>query len=269
MQTMEDMPGVQLSMTAGSLVLPGDDIARLVDAPPTASDADARKRAVVRLGPGMTQRDRELCGSKCGVLRTDAKRNKLWLETNQRRYIPALEDMIIGIVQEKHTDEYRLDISGTDTAVLSSLAFEGATKKNKPVLGIGSVVYSRVTRASKNMEVEVSCVEPGSSRSWSGGETLYGELKGGNLITVSLAMARTLIKADNVVLSTLGERFAFQSAVGLNGRVWLQAKSAHDTIVLSEAVKRADVLERDEWKAFIENLFSQKVVKIDMSDRMT
>lgn len=158
MDTKEDIPGVELSVTTGSLVLPGGDIARLVDGPPAGIDTDVRKLPVVRLGPGMTQRYRALFGSKCGVVSTDSKRIKLWLETNQRRYIPAMEGMIIGIVQENISEEYRLDINGTDTTILLSLAFEGATKKYSPALGIGSLVYSRVIRASKNMEVEVSCV---------------------------------------------------------------------------------------------------------------
>lgn len=255
MDMLGEMPGVELSVTKGTLVLPGDDVASLVETP-ASTEAEERKRPVVRLGTGITQRDRELCASKCGLLCTDDKRNKLWLECNQRRYTPALDDMIIGIVQERHSEEYRLDINGTDTAMLSALAFEGATKKNKPNLGFGGCVYCRVTRNSKNMEAEVSCVEPGSSRSWAGGETLYGELKGGNLISVSLALARTLIKSKNLVLSTLGERVSFQSAVGLNGRVWIQSTSVHETIVLSEAIKKADVLEVDEWKEFVNKLFT-------------
>lgn len=252
------MPGVELTSAQKTLLLPGDEVGTLVETPAREeTNPEARKRPVVRLGPGITQRGRELHASKCGMLCTDFKRNKLWLSVNQRRYVAALEDMVIGIVQERHADDYRLDLNGTDTATLAALSFEGATKKNKPNLVVGAVVYCRVTRASKNMETEVSCVEPGSSRSWTGGETLYGELKGGNLVQTSLGLARALMRSAQPVLARLGQHVAFQSAVGANGRVWLQAGNVRETIVLSQAIKKADVLQVDEWNSFVNKLFSK------------
>lgn len=251
------VPGVELRSRTGALLLPGAVVGTLVDVPVHARDGESRKRPVVRLGPGMTQCARELHATKYGLLSIDQKRNKLCLDGNQRRYVAALEDMVIGIVQERHGEEYRLDLNGTDTATLPVLAFEGATKKNKPNLAVGAAVYCRVTRASKNMEAEVSCVEPGSSRTWGGGETLYGELKGGNIIKVSLGLARALMRPSEPVLSALGQRIAFQSAVGANGRIWLQAGKVQETIIISEAVKKADVLRVEEWTSFVKKLFTQ------------
>lgn len=263
------MPGVQLASLAGRLLLPGDPIASLIDSPKPSppqqqqqhhqsdSAPAAHKRPVVRLGPGVTQLERSLLACKAGTLCVDAKRNKLFLSGNQRRYFPALDDMVVAVVLEKHSEEYRVDLNGADTATLSALAFEGASKKNKPILQPGACVYARVVRASKSMELEVSCVEPGSSKSWTGGETLFGELKGGNVVTVSLALARSLMAKNAPVLARLGERIAFQSAVGANGRVWLQAEMLRETVVLSEAVKKADFMEYDEWLRFTEKLFAQ------------
>lgn len=198
-----------------------------------------------------------LVASKAGTLRLESRRNKIWIQNNQKRYTPALEDMVIGVVQDRHADEYRLDINGTDTATLPALAFEGATKKNKPNLTIGSLVYCRITRASKNMEAEASCIEPGSSKSWVGGQTLYGELKGGNVVQVSLGLAKSLLSRNGPILQMLGDKIPFESAVGVNGRVWVQAGSVSETVLLSVAIKNADTLPANQWKQLVSKMLEQ------------
>lgn len=253
------MPGLELEADTGSLVLPGQILGSIVD--PNKQNgfkfAPGQKRTVVRLGMGVMQRGTSVHSSKAGTLGLDERRNKVWIENNQKRYVPAMEDMVIGVVIERHSEEYRLDINGTDTATLSAVAFEGATKKNKPHLNIGSLVYCRITRASKNMEAEASCIEPGSSKSWVGGETLYGELKGGNVVQVSLGLARSLLAKNGPILPMLGEKIPFQSAVGVNGRVWVQAGSVEHTVLLSVAISNADTMPKDKWLYVVKKMIGQ------------
>lgn len=244
--------GLRVTNASNNFVLPGDHLATLIDPPTNAP------RPVIRLGTGVTQKGPNLHASRSGKPRHDARRNKLWIESNHKRYVPALEDGILGIVQERHADDYRLDINGTDTATLNALAFEGATKKNKPNLEVGALVYCRVVRASKNMEAEVSCIEIGSNKSWVGGETLYGALTEGNVVHVSLACARALLRGTGSALATLGESVAFESAVGVNGRIWLKAGSVQQTMLLSLAVQKADVMEAEEWRKFVKGIFSRR-----------
>ena len=68
-------------------------------------------------------------------------------------------DNVIGMVIERHSDNLILDIGGPFPAVLSSLAFEGATRRNRPKLGEGDLVYARVTLAHKDVDTELSCTE--------------------------------------------------------------------------------------------------------------
>eukprot|EP00177_Eucheuma_denticulatum_P005294 GFKZ01009631.1.p1 GENE.GFKZ01009631.1~~GFKZ01009631.1.p1 ORF type:complete len:279 (-),score=31.73 GFKZ01009631.1:2562-3326(-) len=238
---------VSLQGPTNTLRLPGDQVATLLD-----SSTKSPKRAVVRLGGGVRQCGNTLVCSKAGIFRYDTTRNKLWIENNQSRYTASLEDAVIGVVVERFSDEYRVEINGSETATLNQVAFEGATKKNRPHLAVGSVVYCRVIRASKYMESEVSCVEPGSSKSWVGGETLYGELKGGNLVKVSLSLARVMVEEEGGgILGVLGKRVAFESAVGVNGRVWVKGKSVQSTVAICAAIERAEVMERGEWEKMV------------------
>lgn len=259
------LSGLKLSRVPGTLILPGQVVGTLTAAAPPpaqspAASAGGRRGLVVRVGSGVTQRGDRLQAVKGGRVSADVKRNKVWVFHNQRRYQASVDDLIIGIVQEKHSDDYRLDINGMDTAVLGQLAFEGASKKNKPNLVIGSAVFCRVVHATKHTEPQVSCVEPGSARSWTGGETLYGELKHGNVVHVSLALANSMVRKHDQVLSTLGKRVAFQSAVGVNGRVWIQTAGVKQTVVVSDAIVKADVMEKDEWLQYVDKLFKKSLV---------
>jgi len=48
------------------------------------------------------------------------------------QYIPARGDNVIGVVTAKGGDIFRVDIGTSEPASLSYLAFEGATKRNRP-----------------------------------------------------------------------------------------------------------------------------------------
>jgi exosome complex component RRP40 len=76
------------------------------------------------------------------------------------QYIPAVEDNVVGVVRDKQGEQYRVDIGASHTALLPFLAFEGATKRNRPNLQVGTLVYARVVMANKDMEPEISCISP-------------------------------------------------------------------------------------------------------------
>ena len=75
------------------------------------------------------------------------------------RYIPARGENVIGVVVGKGGDTFRVDIGSADNASLSFMAFEGATKKNKPNVTVGDVVYAKLLVASRDMEPELVCVD--------------------------------------------------------------------------------------------------------------
>jgi exosome complex component RRP40 len=249
---------VSLSKTAGTVAIPGDVIGTIDE-----SASESGNRTVVRLGSGVTYVGQCLVATKAGTIAKDPRRSKVWIAGNQKRYEPAVEDAVVAIVIDRHAEEYRLDIRGTDTAVLSTLAFEGATKRNKPALNIGSALYCRITSATKDMDIEASCVEPGSSRSWVSGETLYGELKGGNLVTVSIALARSLQDKNSRILAELGSRMRFELAVGANGRIWLMSDSVRNTIILCLLVGKADEMSFTDWQGHAKKVLNN--FKLDSS----
>ena len=64
--------------------------------------------------------------------------------------------------------------------MLPALAFPGATKRNRPNLQVGALVYCRVAGARADTEPELSCVATrGLKRDWMTGQATFGPLRGG------------------------------------------------------------------------------------------
>lgn len=71
------------------------------------------------------------------------------------RYIPRAGDRVLGVVVAKIGDYFRIDIGSADLALLNFVSFEGATKRNRPMVKVGDLVYGQVILTSKHLEPEV------------------------------------------------------------------------------------------------------------------
>lgn len=57
------------------------------------------------------------------------------------QYVPVKGDHVIGIVTIKAGDIFKVDVGGSEQASLSYLAFEGATKRNRPNVQVMFLLY--------------------------------------------------------------------------------------------------------------------------------
>lgn len=148
-----------------------------------------------------------------------------------RRYVPTRSENVLGVVTAKAGDTFRVDIGAADQASLSYLAFEHATKKNRPNVNVGDVVYAKLLVASRDMEPELVCVDSYGKKAGLG--VLTG---GGFMFTVPLHLVRKLLSPDCCLLKDLGASIPFEVAVGMNGRVWLRGRGIKETICLANAI---------------------------------
>ncbi|KAH9936163.1 exosome complex exonuclease RRP40 [Fomitopsis serialis] len=209
-----------------SLVLPGE----LVPA----------QHVNLKLGPGLLQQsgpsgESSIIATRAGELNHSANRARWWIESNARRYVPAPQESVIGVVVARSGENWRVDIGAAHMANLDGLAFEGATKRNRPNLKVGSLLYARVSLAHKDMEPELECFDA-QTRKAEG----FGELKGGFVVRCSLKMCRLLLDPNHFLLPMLGSRFPHETATGLNGRVWVNAREARHIIAVSRCIEAAD-----------------------------
>ena len=77
------------------------------------------------------------------------------------RYISSTGDDVVGVVLERHAENFVVDIGAPFPAVLNILSFEGATRRNRPKLAEGDLVYARVVLAHRDIDTELSCTDAG------------------------------------------------------------------------------------------------------------
>lgn len=109
------------------------------------------------------------------------------------QYAPSPSDPVIGQITNRNAEFYTLSISSSHPATLSTLAFEGATKRHKPNLKVGALVYAMVipssVEAGGDMEPEITCVDLTTGKGNGMGEL---ETKEGycGVVEVSLNLAK-------------------------------------------------------------------------------
>ncbi|KAJ7288227.1 exosome complex exonuclease RRP40 [Mycena rebaudengoi] len=198
----------------------------------------------LKLGPGLLQvgssttgasTSQAIIATRAGTLNHSANGSKWWVENNSRRYVPAPQESVIGVIIQKVGEGFRVDIGSAHMASLDGLAFEGATKRNRPNLKVGNLVYARISLAHKDMEPELECFDA-QTRKAEG----FGELKGGFMVRCSLGMCRQLLDSKHFLLPLLGARFPLEAAVGVNGRVWISAKDVPETIAIARCIEAVD-----------------------------
>ncbi|KAJ5574199.1 uncharacterized protein N7459_008626 [Penicillium hispanicum] len=237
-------------MSTPLILLPGDEVPndRL---PPTNANP-------LKLGQGLrllsqpsakpAALNHVLTATQAGLVSTDAKRNTVsLLSFSNRRYIPTHNDLVIAQIHHSSADYFHCMVTPhTAHALLGQLSFEGATKKTRPMLKQGELVYARVSSVGigAGAEVELTCVNPATGKAEPGG---LGPLLGGMVFDISTGMAARLIRASSssadhgnaieglVVLSELGRKLeglgGFEIAVGRNGKVWVDCSNAGESAI--------------------------------------
>ncbi|PJF17738.1 putative exosome component 3 [Paramicrosporidium saccamoebae] len=133
-------------------------------------------------------------------------------------------DLVVGVISARLADAYKVDLGSSSPAMLNFTGFDGTTKKNRPNLAIGDVVFARVSVANKDMEPELVCFD---SENRSEG---FGEVAGGMMYACSCNLSQSLQVFDNPVLELLGKNLAFEIVVGANGRFVLNSNKPIDVI---------------------------------------
>ena len=162
------------------------------------------------------------------------------------QYLPATGDLVIAVVHHSSSEAFSCSLANHATfASLGHLSFEGASRKTRPMLQSGSVVYARVSSASKHIDPELECVHPSTGKADG-----LGELKGGMLFDVSPGMARRLMMSNAqqdggvAVFNEFGESgLRFEIAVGRNGKVWINSENIKTVVAIGKAIVETDTRE--------------------------
>ena len=204
------------------------------------------KEGIIQMGSGVFVSDsgpdgREVVANQAGIVKEeqdgDSGRTSIWVLSRQKLYSPSVGDAVVGTVVHRYTEHYEVDIDSTYTALLPILAFENASKRNRPMLREGDVVYGRVVHVDTGIPRCILHCSDASGKS-SGYGPLYNSSqtstnKRGMLYRISTMYAREILLQSSAaghdgmgILHILGTRIPFEIAIGMNGLFWITSNSS-------------------------------------------
>ncbi|GAK67754.1 exosome complex exonuclease rrp40 [Moesziomyces antarcticus] len=168
------------------------------------------------------------------------------LSTHARQYVPAPGDSVVAQITNRGADSYTVSLFGAHAATLPALAFEGATKRHKPNLNIGALVYARIVSADRFTEPELTCLNPLTAKSDGFGHLKTTDHRGEKvahamLFHTSLGLARSLLRPDHPLLGLVAAHFPFEAAIGQNGAVWVRANEPSHLVAVGRLLHAADL----------------------------
>ncbi len=240
-----------------TIILPGDKIPFEIEEDPNP----------LLIGPGLftSPSSDKIIPINAGFFNNGKKKRKtfLYIESNLKRYIPSVGDFVIGSITGTFSDFFRVNLSNYTSSVhLSTMSFPNASKKNRPNLKIGSIVYARVSSVDPDIETELECIDPTTGKD--GG---FGPLEGGYVFDVNLAFARALLfhnseSSDTMqvitdVLEVLADKSKYEIAIGVNGRIWVKAEEVKTELAVSMAIQKAQSWTKEDIQPGIQEIWSK------------
>uniref|UniRef100_A0AC35G232 K Homology domain-containing protein n=1 Tax=Panagrolaimus sp. PS1159 TaxID=55785 RepID=A0AC35G232_9BILA len=177
------------------------------------------------------------------------KNEKLWINTYAQKYFPQTGDKVVGVVVQKVGDFWKVDIGGIEKAEIDFTSFENATKRNRPDVRIGDLLYGNIKVINKYIPPIMSCVnELGKAK----GQGMLP--RSGTIISLSCSYTRRLLQSSCKILHLIGKSFVIETTIGVNGRIWLNGASDEIKLVRSIIQRCERVIEED-----IERVFSEMI----------
>lgn len=204
-------------MAEALVVLPGDAI--------DASYLPTAQKRKIGLGIKQEFNSNDFTSTIAGRVEVDHRKKAAQISTPHGRYVGKAGDSVICQVRGASFETFHLYINAySPQAILSHFSFEGASKKTRPQLKTGDVVYAKIASAQKNMDIELTCVNPSTGKADG-----LGPLNDGMVFDVSLDLANRLLKKQLApLMEELGNKIpgGFEIVTGKNGKVWVHCADA-------------------------------------------
>lgn len=207
-----------------------------------------------------------LVAKKCAIVAIDKQTKKPIEDASEeavrsigKYYTPKVDDFVIGTITQKNPEFYKVDIGTYTHAILNTKDFEGASKKTKPNLNLGDLVFARVLKVNKFDAPVLSCVSQYDVKNWASGESFFGQLKNGNIFGFPMQHAWSFINSDNYVLNRLNDMLSFEIVVGHNGRMWINSDSNSNILDIYRLLVKSVGLDKKEIEKMVHETFIDKI----------
>lgn len=181
------------------------------------------------------------------------------LTTCSEKYYAKKDDRVIGVITKKGGENYVVDIGAEKEAILGVQEFDGASKRSKPNLEVGSLLYLRIVNVHKYLPIKQTCKCPSNKKDWTSGDAVYGELKEGLEVSVSNVFIKRLLN-DSTIFDALKKYITFEVALGVNNKVWVSTQNIQNQILQKNFLKQASKMSLEEALAKIAEISTAFIV---------
>lgn len=206
-----------------------------------------------------------LVTKKCGILVTDEAGKALENQNEEvftslgRYYSPKLDDVVIGVIVLKTAEFYKVEINSYTHAILNTMDFEGASKKSKPNLNLGDLVFARVSNVNKFDAPTLSCISLHENKNWASGESFFGQLKGGNLYNFEKIKTSELLDPENYTIKRLRDVSNYDLTVGMNGRLWINSENFQEITKIYKTLIKSFTSSKEEIEKYIHEVYLEQL----------
>ncbi|XP_054582724.1 exosome complex component RRP40 isoform X2 [Eptesicus fuscus] len=114
---------------------------------------------------------------------------------------------------------------------------------------VGDLIYGQFVVANKDMEPEMVCID---SCGRANGMGVIGQ--DGLLFKVTLGLIRKLLAPDCEILQEVGKLYPLEIVFGMNGRIWVKAKTIQQTLILANILEACEHMTADQRKQIFSRL---------------
>jgi len=185
-----------------------------------------------KLGEGVFREQGKIYSSVMGFV--DEKKGYIRVIPLTGKYMPKVEDFVIGKITDVQFSHWEVDIDSAYSAILNASdyfrdidIFQTALAK---ILAPGDLIFAVVREISPTKKVYITMADRGARI-----------LKGGRLLKVGPTKVPRVIGKNSSMISMIKKETKCDILVGQNGRIWLNGEAER----INLAVKVIELVERE------------------------
>ncbi len=185
-----------------------------------------------KLGEGVFREQGKIYSSVMGLV--DEKKGYLRVIPLTGKYIPKVEDFVVGKIEDAQFSHWEVNINSAYSAILNASdyfreidIFQTALAK---ILAPGDLIFAIVREITPTKKVYVTMADK-----------MARSLKGGRLLKISPTKVPRVIGKNSSMISMIKKEARCDILVGQNGRIWLNGEAER----INLAVKAIELIERE------------------------
>lgn len=150
-------------------------------------------------------------------------------------YSPKVDDLVVGTIISKNIEFYKIDIGTYSQAILGTAEFEGATKKTRPNLKVGDLIFAKVLKTNKFDSPILTCIS-NDGKSWSSGEAFFGPINQGHVFKIPLNLVNFYFFFGEKLFGRINDCVNYEFNLGHNGMMVINCENSNLILKIKDVI---------------------------------